>query len=137
MVVIAVIAVIATIAIPAYIGYLSESRLATARMNADSLRIFMEDFQIDNATYVADNTNVTGCTAAGGSYNETQLEECFGWSADGDQGAYAYLVTATTLSWDITVSHNFATEWIRCDNRMSNCCDSETTGASTAPSSCP
>jgi prepilin-type N-terminal cleavage/methylation domain-containing protein len=128
MLVVAVIAIIAVIAVPAYNGYISESRLATARMNADSLRIFMEDYFLDNATYVA-----SGASPA--TYNEAQLQTNFGWSPDGDQDAYIYSVTATTNSWHIVVEHASAPQWIRCENRMSNCCDSETSGAS--KSACP
>jgi len=125
MVVVAIITVIAAIAVPAYNGYITEARLGAARMNADSLRVFMEDYFLDNASYI-----VGGDT----TYTEAELDTNFGWTPDGDNDAYSYSVTVTTTSWDITVQHT-AGGWIRCENRMNNCCDSETAGASLA--ACP
>lgn len=125
MITVAIIAVIATIAIPAYRNYVNESVFAAARTNADSLRIPLEDYRLDNGSYV-----VGGDT----TYNEAELLTNFGWSPDGDNNAYVYSVTATTGSWDITVQHTTGS-WIRCENRMRTCCDSQTAGASLA--ACP
>ena len=127
MVTIAVMAVIAAIAVPAYNGYITESRLGAARANADTLRVYLEDYFLDNGTYA-----IGGSPA---SYDKTALKNNFQWSPDGDKEAYSYAVTATTNSWDITVVHTGSGDWIRCENRMSTCCDSKTTGASI--SSCP
>jgi len=52
MIAIAIISVIAAIAIPAYNGYITEARIAAARSNIDSLRLFLEDYRLDNGTYV-------------------------------------------------------------------------------------
>jgi Tfp pilus assembly protein PilE len=122
MVTVAIIAIIASIAIPAYQNYIGESIIAAARSNADSLRVPLEDYRLENGTYV-----VGGDT----SYTEAELLTNFGWSPDGDNDVYTYLVTATTNSWDITVQHNNGS-WIRCENRMRTCCDSKTAGASLA-----
>ncbi len=117
MITVAIIAVIATIAIPAYRNYVNESVFAAARTNADSLRIPLEDYRLDNGSYV-----VGGDT----TYNEAELLTNFGWSPDGDRTMPTpYSVTATTVSWDITVQHNTGI-WIRCENRMRTCCDSQT-----------
>jgi len=131
MVVVAIISVIAAIAVPAYNGYITEARLGAARMNADSLRVFMEDFFLDNATYKAG-----GNTAFTQSTTDTDLTDDFGWTPEGDQGAYTYNVAVTTTSWDITVQH-VSGGWIRCENRMGSCCDSESTGSATPVSACP
>jgi len=125
MVTLAVIAVIAGIAIPAYNGYITEARLATAHMNAGTLRVFLEDYQLDNGTYV-----VGGDT----TYDKGELNTNFGWAPDGDGNAYTYSVTVTASTWDIVVTH-IDGDWIRCEDRMDNCCDSETPGATTA--ACP
>ena len=120
MVVVAIISVIAAIAIPAYQGYVREAQFTAARANADSLRVFMEDFQLDNATYKAGGLS---------SFNEAQLTANFGWRPDGDNNAFTYNVAATTNNWDITVQH-VSGNWMRCEQRMSNCCFSDD-GAST------
>jgi type IV pilus assembly protein PilE len=125
LVTLAVIAVISAIAIPAYNGYIREARLATARMNAESLRVFLEDYQLDNGTYVVGGDS---------NYDEAELQTNFGWSPDGDGDAFTYSVDVTATDWDIVVTH-LDGDWIRCEDRMSNCCDSETSGAS--KSACP
>ena len=125
MVVVAVLAVISAIAIPAYNGYIREAQFGAARANADSLRVFMEDFFLENGTYV-----VGGDT----SYDEAELRTNFGWSPDGDQDSFTYAVTADASSWSITAQHTSGL-WIRCERRMRNCCDSDTPGATTT--ACP
>ena len=125
MVTIAIIAVIAAIAIPAYQGYISESVITAATTNANSLRVPLEDYRLENGTYI-----VGGDT----SYNEAELLANFGWSPDGDKNAYVYSVTATTNSWDVTVEH-VNNIWVRCENRLSRCCNS-TTGGGAVLSNC-
>jgi len=127
MVVVAILSVIAVIALPAYNGYITEARLGAARMNADSLRVFMEDYFLDNATYIVDGDT---------SYDESDLSENFGWTPDGDNDAYTYNVTVTTNSWNITVQHTGG-GWLRCENRLGNCCDSSSTHSATPVSACP
>jgi len=120
MLVVAIIAVIATIALPAYEGYIREAQFTAARANADSLRVFMEDYHLDNSDYRAGGLS---------SFNEAQLTTNFGWRPDGDNNVFTYNVTAQTNNWHITVEH-ISGNWIRCEDRMSNCCDSDD-GAST------
>lgn len=135
MIVVAIISILSAIAVPLYQGYVSEARLGAARSNADTLRLFMEEFNLNNGTYLANSTNAgAGCTATGGNYTQhgssnTDLEDCFGWRPDGDNGVFTYSVVADATSWSITVEHTSG-DWIRCEGRMSNCCDSETSGAS-------
>ena len=128
MVVIAVMAVISAIAVPAYVGYIREAKLSTAHANADSLRIFLEDHQLDNSTYVASG-DVSGTT-----YSKSDLASKFNWTPSGDGDLYTYSVTVTPTTWSITVQHDDG-EWIRCEDRMNTCCDMDTSGATT--SACP
>jgi len=122
MVVIAIISVIAAIAIPAYNGYITETRLGVARVNADSIRLFLEDFQLDNGTYKAGGNT---------SFDTAALNASFNWTPDGDGGAYDYaVINVTTNSYDILVTHDDG-DWIRCVNRMNSCCDSR--GGGTCP----
>ena len=128
MVVVAIIAVIAGIAIPAYNGYIREAKLGTAKINAESIRIFLEDFQLDNGTY-----RVTGAA----TITEAQLYSELGWSADGDADAtnddYTYSVEVTDNTYHIVVTH-LDGDWVRCEDRMANCCSGKS-GQSSA--SCP
>jgi prepilin-type N-terminal cleavage/methylation domain-containing protein len=120
MVVIAIISIIAAIAVPAYQGYVREARLGTAKLNADSMRIFLEDYHLDNGSYI-----VGGDT----SYDKTDMDNNFGWAPNDDAGVYSYTVTVTTDNYDILVEHADG-DWIFCESRMGNCCDDETAGAS-------
>jgi type IV pilus assembly protein PilE len=119
MVAVAILAIIAVIAIPAYQGYIREARLSTARLNADSMRIFLEDYQLDNATYI-----VGGDT----SYNAADLQNYFGWSPTGDGGTFTYTVTVTDTTYQVLVEHVDG-DWVFCEDRMNNCCDNTTPGA--------
>ncbi|MGD2117462.1 MAG: type IV pilin protein [Chromatiales bacterium] len=112
MVVIAILSIIAALAIPAYDGYVKEARLSTARANMDSLRLFLEDYRLDNGTYIS---------GAGANPSLAQLSTNYGWTPDGDTGAYTYGVSLSANSYDITVTSDGL--WMRCENRMSNCCD--------------
>jgi len=121
MIAVAILALISSIAIPVYNGYVIEAQLASARANADSLRLFMEDYQLDNATYI-----VGGDT----SYTEAELQTNFGWSPDGDRNSYTYTVDVTTNSWNITVEHTSSGNWMRYEDRAATYCDVDTSGAS-------
>lgn len=121
MMVIAILAVITAIAIPAYNGYIKEARLGSARSNADTLRISLEDWRLDNGTYQVNGTSFS-------PESEAQL----GWSPDGDNNAYTYqVVDASTNSYTINVT--FSGGWLRCEDRMNKCCD----GTTGSPSACP
>lgn len=126
MITIAIISIIAAIAIPAYNGYILEARLSTARSNMDSLRLFLEDYRLDNGTYVG---------PSGASPSLAQIDSDFGWTPDGDSGAYTYTLTLTANSYNIAVQTDDT--WVRCEDRMSNCCDSTMSGATNATNACP
>lgn len=131
MITVAILSILAAIAIPAYNGYIREARLGTARLNADSLRVFLEDYQLDNGTYVGPN-------AGGGVYTSlNNLQTDFGWTPDGDQGLYSYRVEVSANTYHIGVTHTASGTWLRCENRMSNCCDDQTPGATSVSSACP
>lgn len=129
MIVVAILTVIAAVAIPAYNGYIREAKLGVARQNMDSLRIFLEDYYLENGTYKAGGS--TSFTQYGAT---TEIESNFNWTPDGDQGLYSYKVTAGTNSYDVLARYKNATPWLLCQNRMNTCCD-DASGGST--SSCP
>jgi prepilin-type N-terminal cleavage/methylation domain-containing protein len=121
LIAVAILAIVAAIGIPAYNGYIATARVGAAQENADSLRVFLEDYYLDNGTYKAGGAS---------SFNKAQLQTNFGWSPDGDHGEYTYAVTARTNSWDIVVTHTPSGSWLRCENRMSKCCSNNDSGAS-------
>ncbi len=121
MIVVAILALISAIAIPAYQGYVREAQLGTARINADSLRVFLEDWRLENSTY----------QIAGDADYDPEDKAELGWTPDGDQGLYSYtIVGATTNSYTVEITYTPSSRWLRCENRMSNCCDG--TGSVTA-----
>ena len=122
----AIITILGAIAIPAYVGYIEEAQVNTARTNANSLRVFLEEYRLENNTYVVDGNII---------YDEAQLETHFGWRPDGDQNSYTYLVNVINAgdpaneTWDVLVEHISDDTWVRCENRLSSCCYMDTPGA--------
>jgi Tfp pilus assembly protein PilE len=125
MIVIAILALVSAIAIPAYQGYIREAQLGTARINADSLRVFLEDWRLENSTY--------RIVAGEADYDPEDKAE-LGWTPDGDQDLYDYqIVGATTDSYTVVITYTPSGRWLRCENRMNTCCDgSDGTGDKTA-----
>jgi type IV pilus assembly protein PilE len=112
MVAIAIISVLVAIAIPAYNGYITEARLATARSNIDSLRLFLEDYRLDNGTYVGDSGDAS-------RDNLAEIQADFGWNPRQDSSGYSYRMTnITATTYDIHVSFGGA-ELMRCDETNS------------------
>ena len=114
-----ILAIISLIAIPAYQGYIREAQLSTARANADSLRVFLEDWRLDNNTY-----------QVGGATFDPKATAQLGWSPDGDNDLYVYaVVNATTNNYTVNVTGPSG-HWLRCEDRMQTCFDG--IGASSA-----
>ncbi len=121
MVTVAIIAVLSAIVVPLYSGYIRESHFATMRSNLDRLRTDIEDYRLDNGTYV----NIGSSGAVNAVLAELNAE------------AYTYaIVSPTTNSYDVTGLLNAAV-WVRCDDRFSNCCDPDTPAATGVASACP
>jgi type IV pilus assembly protein PilE len=113
MIVVAILAIISLIAIPAYQGYIREAQLSTARANVDSLRLFLEDWRLDNNTYQVD-----------GSDFDPKATPALGWQPDGDQNLYTYeVVGATSTNYTVTITYDPNGRWLRCEDRMRTCCD--------------
>jgi prepilin-type N-terminal cleavage/methylation domain-containing protein len=135
MITIAILSVLAAIAIPLYTGYIREGNLTTMRSTTNGLRTVLEDFRLDNGSYGAIGSQFTENTSGG----VTQISSQYPWDASGDMRAYTYVVSVTgTNSYDVwgTFNANNAI-WIRCDNRFSNCCDANTSGATAVTNACP
>lgn len=114
MITIAVLSVITAIAIPAYNGYVREGHFATMRSEINGLRTSFEDFRLDNTTYVG---------AAADPAIATFLTEI-------NSGSYVYAVSASTGSFDVSGTFS-PTVWVRCEDRLNRCCDSDTGGGAT------
>ncbi|MEJ2395644.1 MAG: prepilin-type N-terminal cleavage/methylation domain-containing protein [Candidatus Thiodiazotropha sp.] len=101
MIVVAILSILAMLAIPAYKGYITTGRQATARANIEPLRIAVEDYRLDNMA--------AGYAALDGlkwepSGTKTLETGVLGWKPDGDRDEYNYAVTATATSYTITVT---------------------------------
>jgi type IV pilus assembly protein PilE len=125
MIAIAIIAIIAAVAIPAYRGYIRESRLGAVRMNLDSLRIAVEAFRLDRAS------GNYGPTA---TYTQSKtvkdIEGYFGWRPEGDNDVYVYTVSAVSAATPtysiIATRTDISGLYARCDKTAAafKCCAS-------------
>lgn len=125
MIVIAILSVLTAIAIPLYNGYILEGQFSTMRTTTSGLRTILEDFRLDNGNYGTAGTQFTENTSGG----VTQISNQYPWNPSGDMSAHTYVVSVTgTNSYDVWGITNANTSiWVRCDNRFSTCCDSDTT----------
>lgn len=130
MITIAIIAIVAAIAVPAYLGYIEEAKYGVMRTNIDNMRIFIEDRQLDEGNYVAAQWKADGTI--------TTLDSTYGWSPDGDNSQTDYTITVNEAGDSYTVlaeDTTDATVWVRCEDRMTNCCYPDTPEATSA--ACP
>lgn len=112
MIAVAIISIVTAIAIPAYKGYITTAKTVAVRANADPLRLALDDYFLDNGSYVAGTWFPSGA--------QTLQTGALGWRPDGDQGGYNYTVTAPgggdiTTGYAITVTNiDDATATITC-----------------------
>jgi prepilin-type N-terminal cleavage/methylation domain-containing protein len=120
MIVVAILAIVAAIAVPAYNGYIRESRLGAMRMNLDTLRIAVEAFRLDSTA--ANYGNATFDT-------ETKILNQYGWRPEGDEGNYVYIVIASSTTVPPTYSMlakqkpGTGTLWVRGEKRTNGTFD--------------
>ena len=115
MIAVAIMSVIAVIAIPAYNGYITEARIATAQSNMNSLKLFLEDYRLDNGCYTLD------CGAATSYTTVAAINTAFGWDPRKDDIGLSYALSVTNTSYAINV--NFGSGWINCPS-SGNCTSS-------------
>ncbi len=100
MISVAVLSILAMLAIPAYQGYISTGRQATARANIEPLRIAIEDYHLDNL-----NTGYGGIDGKWDPGVDNSLETgVLGWKPDGDRDEYKYEVKANTTGTGYTIT---------------------------------
>jgi prepilin-type N-terminal cleavage/methylation domain-containing protein len=126
---VAILSILAAIALPLYEGYITEGHQASMRSTLNGLRTPLEDYRLENGNY-GGTGNLVGIANINGRFD---------WDPSGDSSAYSYTVSVTgTNSYDVWGFFNANTGiWVRCENRFSNCCDSETASASSYNSACP
>jgi prepilin-type N-terminal cleavage/methylation domain-containing protein len=133
MIVIAIVAIIGAIAIPAYNGYVQEAKYSTAMHNIESMRVFLEDYNLENGTYILQDTSTSPATPRP-TPTLAQLNSILGWSPDGDRDLYTYSVNLEASSYDLLVTDSSDTSiWVLCNDRFTSCCDSSQFAAGTAP----
>ncbi len=123
-----VLALAVSFAIPQYNHHVKETQLHVASANARSLRLFMEDYYLTHGSYaIGDEVPYL--------YDKADLATHFGWRPEGDRDAYQYTVSADADDWSVTVKHTGSGNWVRCENRLTKCCDVDMDGAT--ESACP
>jgi type IV pilus assembly protein PilE len=120
MIVIAIIAIIGAIAVPAYQGYVRESRLSAMRMNLDTLRIAVEAYRLDSQAS-------TYGTVKEYSYSSGAIAASYGWIPEGSGNAYDYVVNVTASTrYRICAGQVPASDtWVRCEKTTGNFACSE------------
>ena len=142
MIAVAILAIVAAIAIPAYNGYIRESRLGAMRMNLDTLRIAVEGYKLDSrdSSYrqAAPSPPYQYTCNASGVCSSTTTDTVYGWRPESSQkGAFSYVVDSPTM----TTYNLFAlvdNVWVRCQKNPAvtpgfKCCD----GTGTSTTACP
>ena len=130
MISIAILAILAGIAVPAYHAYMREARYSVLRLNIDGMRTFLEDYRLENGNYVDAQWMADG--------SATTLQTIYEWQPDGDERTTDYTLTAIDggASYDLfAVDTDDPDVWVRCEDRMGNCCYPDMVGA--APGACP
>lgn len=127
MVTLAVISVLAAIAIPVYNGYVREGHYTAMRATITSMRTPIEDFRLENGSY----------GATGNLVGEGAIDARYGWDPGSDLGSYTYTVAVVGTNnyhvWGV-LNPNV---WVRCENRLNSCCDSDAAGATAPNAACP
>lgn len=115
----AIIAILGAIAIPAYQSYILESRINVTRQNAEPLRLALEDYFLEEGTYIA------GVWVPAGA-NTLETGD-LGWRPDGDGNQYSYTV-AVGPSGDIATSYRMTIQSL--DGTVTVQCDRDQTAGS-------
>ena len=111
MIVVAIIGILSAIAIPAYTDYITRSKIPEATSNLADLRVKMEQFFLDNRTYVGGPCTTAGkyftySCAAGEPTAATYVIQAVGVATTGMSGftytvnqANAKATTAVPAGW--------------------------------------
>ena len=126
MIAVAILAVVAAIAVPAYNGYIRESRYGAMRMNLDTLRIAVEAYRLDSTAGTYGNKT---------TYDKAVIAASFGWIPEGDNNAYSYGVVSQATTYTLCAASDVGAS-IRCRKAGGSYTCTDGT-AKTASSACP
>ena len=99
MITVAIIGTLAAIALPMYSGYLETARLGVMNDNITSIRLFEEDYKLENGSYYAGDYDPTAPDAA------TGLKVNIGWSPGSGEDRTKYEVTTAGTGFSVTATH--------------------------------
>jgi type IV pilus assembly protein PilE len=97
MITLAIIGILSAIALPAYQGYIQTACQSTAATNLETLRIFEENYNLENRRYLA-GTHTAGDTAI-----NSGLMSQLRWTPD-DDNQFTYVVTTTNNNTDYSIT---------------------------------
>lgn len=130
MITVAILAILAGIAIPLYDGYITEGHFASMRTTIHSMRVPVEDFRLERGDYGGTANHVNDAT-------KNEIGALYGWDPGADISAYTYtLAVVSTGNYHVWGTFTSGI-WVRCEDRQSNCCDSDTPGATGPTAACP
>jgi len=119
---VAIIAIISSIAIPAYQGYITTARANILQQNIESIRLYLQDYQLDNGgNYEAGTFTLI---------SDPSIEDTYGWSPETTaENTINYTVVSTASTFTLLAADTaHADNWMFCDT-PTNCCSSHDSGA--------
>ena len=97
MVVVAVVGILMVFAMPAYTNYMTRGRIPDATSNLATKRMAMEQFFLDNHTYVGSDGTGQPCADdnASSKADDNASSKYFTFKCNGTPSSTAYIITAT------------------------------------------
>ena len=92
MMALGVLGVILAIALPLYTDYMDTARVGVMSNNIETIRLFEEDYQLSEGTYIAGTYNPADPDAAGG------LKAVLGWEPRTQNDSITYVVDNASAS---------------------------------------
>ena len=100
MIVVAILGVVTAIAVPAYNSYVKSSILSVMRNNMENLRLFEEQYKLENRTYVNGTFDPANPNAAGG------LKTLLSWDPEGELDIVYTVTSASKTAFVVTATHS-------------------------------
>ena len=110
LVTIGIVGVLAGFAYPAYIGYIDSSCLTTATNNAKTLRVFEENFYLENNTYLAGTHTAgeTGSTLNNGLHWDNDDDDRYDYSVTVAGGGNTATITVSSPNCSVDITETFS-----------------------------
>lgn len=94
MIAVAVVGIIAAVAVPFYSDYVGTSREATMTQNIQTIRLFEDNYKLENRAFIEGTYNPAAPTAGLASASS------LGWTPRAENDAITYVVTCQTPTAD-------------------------------------